>query len=133
MPGKEATVFNTFFNIAVSGSASASAATFTSSVTANIYRDNVGYQINYTGAPQGVLQINACNDYSPMLPQSATPQNASATGTWTTLTSVSMANVVSPVLFNLNQIPFAFIQCQFISATSSGVITGWIATKSLGS
>jgi len=131
--GKESSVFNIFNGITVSGSASQGAATFTSSVTANIYRDNVGYQINFTGSPTGVLQINASNDYNPQLPQSANPQNSSTNGTWVTLTSVSMANVVNPVAFNLNQVPFAFIQCQFVSATSSGVLTGWISTKSIGS
>ncbi len=130
---KQASVFNIFNTITVSGSASAGAATFTSSVTSNLYRDNIGYQVNFTGAPTGVLQINASNDYNPQLPESGNLQNSSTNGTWATLTSVSMANVVSPVCFNLNQVPFAFVQCQFISGTSSGVITGFLSSKSIGS
>lgn len=126
--GKESSVFNIFSSVSVSG-----AVTFTSSTTGILYRDDVGYQVNFTGSPQGVLQINASNDYNPQQPQTANPQNSSASGNWATLTSVSMANVVSPVLFNLQQLPFAFIQCQFISSTASGVITGWVSTKSVGS
>ncbi len=133
MPGKEASVFNIFNTITVSGSASAGAATFTSSVTSNIYRDNIGYQINFTGSPQGVLQFNGSNDYNPQLPQSANPVNSSTAGNWFTFASVSMANIVSPYGLNVNQFPFAFIQCQFISSTATGVLTGWISTKSLGS
>lgn len=124
--------FNIFNTVAVSGSASAGGATFTSSVTAISYRDNVGYQINFTGAPFGVLQINACNDFNPQLPESGNPKNSSTNGTWVTLTSVSMASIVSPVGFNLNQVPFAYVQAQFISGTASGVITGWISAKGLG-
>lgn len=133
MPVKEASVFNIFKNIAVSGSASAGAATFTSSVTSNIYRDNIGYQINFTGGPTGVIQFNGSNDYNPQLPQSANPQGSSTNGTWFTFASASMGSVVSPYALNINQFPFAFLQCQFISGTSSGVLTGWISTKSLGS
>lgn len=134
MPTKTASVFNIFNNIAVSGSASsAAAATFTSSATSNLYRDNVGYQINFLGSSTGFIQINACNDYNPQLPQSGNALNSSPNGTWTTLASVSMANALNPILFNLNQVPFAFVQCQFFNGTASGTITGWVASKSLGS
>lgn len=132
MPVKTAGLpFNIFNQITVSGSASAGAATFTSSITAIQYKDNIGYQVNFTGNPVGVLQINASEDYNPQLPESANPQNSSTNGNWFTLTSVSMANVFSPVGFNLNQVPFPYIQCQFISGTSSGVITGWVSSKGI--
>lgn len=128
MPGKEASVFNIFSSVSVSG-----AQTFTSSITANIYRDNVGYQIIFSGSPTGTLQINVSNNYNLQQPQSGNVINSSPGGDWTTLASVSMVNVVSPVAFNMNQVPFAFIQCQFVSSTASGTITGWISSKSLGS
>lgn len=133
MPMKTAGLpFNIFKNITVSGSASGATATFTSSVTAIQYKDNVGYQVNFTGAPLGFVQINACNDFNPQLPQSANPQGSSTNGTWCTLTSVSMATASSPIAFNLNQVPFGYIQCQFFSSTSSGVLTAWVALKGLG-
>ena len=133
MPVKTAALpFNIFNTIAVSGSASFGGATFTSSITAVRYLDNVGYQINYTGAPQGVIQVNACNDYNPELPQTGNPQNSSQNGTWITLASLSIVNTVSPIGFNLNQVPFGYVQCQFISSTASGILTGWIAAKGLG-
>lgn len=133
MPGKEASVFNLFNTVTVSGSNSSGQAAFTSSVTSNVYRDNIGYQINYTGSPQGVFVFNGSNDYNPQLPQSANPQNSSTNGTWFTFASASAANVLSPYALNINQFPFAYIQFQFVSATASGVLTGWISTKSLGS
>lgn len=133
MPTKTAALpFNIFNNISVSGSASIGAATFTSSVTALRYLDNVGYQVNFTGGPTGVLQVNASNDYNPQLPESGNPQNSSLNGTWVTLASLSMATASNPVAFNLNQVPFAYVQCQFISATASGVISGWVTAKGLG-
>lgn len=126
------TPFNIFNNISVSGSASVGAATFTSSVTAVQYRDNVGYQVNFTGNPTGWVQINASNDYNPQLPESGNPQNSSTNGTWVALASVSMATASNPIAFNLNQVPFAYIQCQFVNATASGTITGWVVAKGLG-
>lgn len=133
MPVKTAALpFNIFNSVSVSGSASAALATFTSSVTAIRYLDNIGYQVNFTGTPQGVLQINACNDFNPQLPESGNPQNSSKNGTWITLTSLSMVSAVSPIGFNLNQVPFGYVQCQFLSSTASGVLTGWIAAKGLG-
>lgn len=133
MPGKEASVFNIFNSVSVSGSASVSAATFTSSVTANLYRDNIGYQINFSGNPVGIFQFNGSNDYNPKLPQSGDFQGSSPNGTWFTFASVSTANVFSPYGLNINQFPFAFIQFQFVSATSSGLLSGYISSKSLGS
>jgi hypothetical protein len=124
--------FNIFNTVSVSGSASIGVATFTSSVTAIQYKDNVGYQVNFTGTPFGVLQINASNDYNPQLPESGNPQGSSASGNWVTLTSVSISTASSPIGFNLNQVPFAYIQCQFISGTSSGTISGWVTSKGLG-
>lgn len=124
--------FQIFNNILVSGSASVGVATFTSSATAVQYKDNVGYQINFTGTPFGVLQINASNDYNPQLPESGNPFNSSTNGNWVTLTSISISTASSPVGFNLNQVPFAFIQCQFISGTASGSLTGWVTSKGLG-
>lgn len=125
--GKESSVFNQFNNI------STGSGTFTSSVSGTIYRDNIGYQVNFTGSPQGTLQFNGSNDYNPQLPQTANPQNSSTNGSWFTFASVSMASVVSPYALNIQNFPFAFIQCQFISSSAVGTLTGWISTKSLGS
>lgn len=126
--GKESSVFNIFNNITVNGSG-----TFTSSVSGLMYRDYVGYQVNFTGSPQGTLQFNGSNDYNPQAPQSANPQNSSANGNWFTFASVSMANIVSPYGLNIQIFPFAFVQCQFIASSATGTLTGWISTKSLGS
>ena len=125
--GKIASVFNIFSNISVGS------ATFTSSSTGVIYRDNIGYQVNYTGSPQGVLQFNGSNDFNPQLPESGNPQGSSQNGNWFTFASVSMANIVSPYALNIDQFPFAFVQCQFVASTAAGTITGWISTKSIGS
>lgn len=131
--GKESSIFNIFNQIAVSGSASIGVATYTSSATSALYRDDIGYQVNFIGTPQGVLQFNGSNDYNPQTPQSGNPQNSSGNGTWFTFASVSMNTIVSPYALNITQFPFAFLQCQVISATSSAVLTGWVSTKSIGS
>lgn len=133
MSHKQSSNFNIFTTILVSGSASIGQATFTSSATGVNYRDNIGYQINFTGSPQGTLQFNGSNDYNPALPQSATTLGYSVNGNWFTFASVSMASIVSPYALNINQFPFQFIQCQVLSGTSSAVMTGWISTKSIGS
>lgn len=133
MPAKQAALpFNVFSGVLVSGSASGGAFTYVSSVTAIQYKDNVGYQVNFTGLPVGFIQVAACNDYNPQLPQSANPLNSNANGNWIALASVAMQNATTPIGFNLNQVPFAYVQLQYVNATSSGVLTGWITSKGLG-
>jgi len=108
--------------------------TYTSSNTAITYLDTVGYQINLGGVgPTGVLQINGSNDWNPQLPESANPQGSSQNGTWVTIASVSIGiGSPNPVFFNMNQLGHAYIQCQFVSSTASGTLSGWLVAKSLG-
>lgn len=124
--GKECSVFN-IFNAVVGTS------TFTSSVTSVLYRDDIGYQINFTGTPAGVIQFNGSNDYNPQTPQSGNLLGSSQTGNWFTFASVSGAAISSPYALNINQFPFAFIQCQVGSMTSALTCNGFVSTKSVGS
>lgn len=118
--------FNIFNNILGS-------ATFTSSATSILYKDTVGYQVNFTGVSAGTLQINGSNDYNPNLPQSADPFNASQSGTWVTLASTSIGTgTPNPIFFNMNQLGMAWIQCQYIASSGTGTLSGWIVGKSLG-
>lgn len=127
------TPFNIFSNISVSGSTSQGSYAFVSSVTGFSYQDNIGYQVDFVGSTQGVLQVSASINYNPQLPESANMLGSSANGTWFTLASISMANAVSPVGFNLNQVPYSFIRCEFISGTSNGTLTsGFVMSKGLG-
>lgn len=116
------------------GSVSVSATTtITSSVSGIIYRDSVCYQINASGAPQGIININASADYSPGLPQGPQGSGQANAGNWATLASISVtAATAFPVIFDLNQLSMPWTQCQFVSSTGSGVISVWTSAKSLG-
>ncbi len=104
--------------------------TYTSSNSQVLYKDSVGYQVNFTGSPVGVLQVNGSLDFNPGTPQSRGSLNA---GNWTTISSTSItAASPSVVTFNLNQLAAPYVQLQFISSTASGTLTAFFVAKSLG-
>ncbi len=112
-------------SVSVSG-----ATTFTSSASGVIYRDSIGYQVNWSGTPIGTFQINGSLDYNPGTPQSNGALNA---GSWVTITSQAVGSGTSqPVLFNLNQLAAPWTQFQFVSSTSSGTLAVYVTAKSLG-
>lgn len=102
----------------------------TTSATMILYKDSVGYQINFSGVPTGTININGSLDYNPGLPQTGGVQR---NGNWTTITNTSLGSgSLTPVIFNLNQLSMPWTQVQFISSTSSGVVDCWVVAKSLG-
>lgn len=117
------------FQVVASASVSA-ANTYTSSASNVMYKDTIGYQISWTGDPTGIWQINGSFDYNPGQPQSGGRPNA---GTWCTIASVAaVSGMNQPVVFNMQQIVFPWVQFQFVSSTSSGVLGVWHTAKSLG-
>lgn len=114
--------------------------TITSSATGVLYRDTVGYQFQWTGNPVGAFTIQASLDYNPGLPQSAGAYNA---GQWFTLpfqnsvgaivTSISIGSgSAQPVGIGIAQCPAPWIQAVYTNSTASGVLSGFVAAKSLG-
>lgn len=104
--------------------------TYTSSISAVLYKDTVTYQANLSGAPIGYFQANVSLDYNPGSTQSGGAANA---GNWASLGSVSVsATSTSPVIINYTQVGAPYIQFQFVSSTSNGVIDMRVCGKSLG-
>lgn len=117
------------FNVVCSAAVSATT-TFTSSNSSTKLRDTIVYQVNYTGAPIGILQINGSLDYNPGYPQSAGSANP---GSWFSIASLSfVAGMPQPICFNIREYGGAWTQMQFVSSTSSGILGVWTAAKSLG-
>lgn len=104
--------------------------TVTGSISNVLYRDTVSYQANFSGVPVGYFQANVSLDYNPGSPQSAGTLNP---GHWASIGSVSIdATSTSPVVMRFRQVGEPYIQFQFVSSTSSGVIDMRVCGKSLG-
>lgn len=120
------------FNILGSTSVSATT-TVTSSISGVLFRDSVCYHFNLSGAPTGIININCSGDYSPGKPQGPQGTGGLRAGNWATICSVAItAATTSPVIFDLTPISMPWIQAQFVSSTSSGVIDIWSTAKSYG-
>lgn len=120
------------FNVLGSTSVSATT-TITSSISSILYRDSISYQFNLSGVPTGTININCSLDYSPGLPQSANGSGQARAGNWATIASVAVTSATaSPVIFDISPISMPWIQAQFVSSTSSGVISVWSTAKSYG-
>lgn len=120
------------FNILGSTTASGTT-TITCSISSIIYRDSVCYQINGSGTPIGTLNINCSADYTPGNPQGPQGLQTNNAGNWATIASMSVtATTAFPIIYDINPISMAWIQAQFVSSTSSGVISIWTNAKSYG-
>lgn len=110
----------------------------TSAVTDIRYKDSVAIECEWTGTPNGTFAIQGSCDYSPSNSAQGTagPPN---TGTWVTLPTTDVNGVALAAtgssgnfLANLNQLAFPYIRVQYTNTSSTGVLTGYIAGKSLG-
>lgn len=108
-----------------------------SSVTDIRYKDSLAVQVVWSGNLQGVCTIDGSLNYSSGLPNSQS--GGANNGDWVSLilsNSATSFNVGSstqfPVLVNLNQLSFPFMRVTYTNSTGSGLISVYVAGKSLG-
>lgn len=99
-------------------------------------KDNVSYQLTWTGNPVGSFAVQGSIDYNPGLPQSGGHFNA---GTWTTVPVVDQngapptaSGSAGQILMDLTEFSFPWIRIQYTNASGAGVLTGYISGKSVG-
>jgi hypothetical protein len=110
-----------------------STTTITSSATGMLYRDSICYQINASGSPIGTININASADYTPGNPQGPQGLQSNNAGNWASIASTSViAGTAFPIIWDIGPISMPWTQVQFVSSTSSGVISVWTSAKSYG-
>lgn len=103
--------------------------TITSSASGVIYRDAICYQVNFSGNPQGYVNIRSSSDYSPGYTQGPQGSGALRAGNWASIASVSVVGSNSPVIFDIGPISMPWIQCQFVCTSGSGVVDVWTTAK----
>lgn len=112
--------------------------TLSSAVTNITHKDNVAYQLAWTGTPNGQFYVQGSLDYNPGVPQSE-PDGAQNNGTWTTIPAEDdlgnppvASGSAGQILMDLSQLPFPFIRIQYVNASGSGTLTGWVSGKAIG-
>ncbi len=110
--------------------------TLTSTVTKIEYMDNIAYQFSWTNSPVGTFEIQVSLDYDQ--DQNGNVINA---GNWVSvpvsyLSSGSMTialtiptSVGSPIFVDLNQLSAPWIRARYTNASSTGVLTAYVAGK----
>lgn len=121
---------------AVGNQAMTGTATLTSLPTMISYKDNVSYELSWTGTPTGTFVVQGSVSYNPGTPQSYGGPNA---GVWTTITVTDQngnppaaSGAPGQILMNLNELSFPYVRLQYTNVSGTGVLTGYIAGKSLG-
>lgn len=114
----------------------ASTNVLTSAITEITRKDNIAYELSWTGTPTGTFTVQGSISYNPGNPQSGGGANA---GVWTTITvtdqngnAPAAAGAPGQVLMNLNELSFPYIRVQYTNSTGSGTLTGYVSGKSVG-
>lgn len=112
--------------------------TLTSAVTNILHKDNISYQLVWTGTPTGTFSIQGSLDYNPGLPQSE-PDGAKNNGTWTTIPAEDAlggppvaSGSAGQILADLSQLPYPYVRVIYVNSSGSGTLTGWVSGKALG-
>ena len=116
----------------------ASTDTLTSPPTNITYKDSFAIQLQWTGTPTGVFEVQGSIDYVPVSMQANSwgPPNP---GTWTKIdlfdafgNPPEALGTDGQILINMNQLAFPYIRIVYTNASGNGVLNGFIAGKSLG-
>lgn len=101
--------------------------TVTSAVTVIQTNSMVSYEVNFTGAPVGVINVQVSNSYSKNV--DGTVRNA---GSWTTLT-LSTPSTVSGAgtnFIDIDALGAYAVRLVYVPTSGSGVINAFVAGKS---
>lgn len=100
------------------------------------HKDNIFYQLSWTGNPVGTFAVQVSADYNPGLPQT---DGALNNGTWTTVPAVDQSGnpgaasgSAGVLLYDLQEISAPFIRVQYTNSSGTGALTGYVFGKSLG-
>lgn len=118
-----------------------STASITSAVTSIQYMDDVGLQLNWSGAPVGTFQVQVSMDYSQDL---SSPANVTNAGNWVPLTLTYWdgaafvtgvdipTSVGSPIYIDLALLSAPWMRAVYTRVSGSGTLSGYVAAKQLG-
>ncbi len=104
------------------------AATATSPVVVIAYMDNVGVQLQWTGAPVGTFTFEVSLDYAQDGPSGA----VSNAGTWIPLTvspAIAAAGVDDQAYVDLNQLGATAFRVKYTRTSGTGTLNGYISAK----
>lgn len=99
-------------------------------------KDNIAYEVSWTGTPTGTFAVQGSISYNPGTPQSGGTYNA---GVWTTIAATDQSGnppvasgAAGQILMNLNELAFPWVRLVYTNASGTGVLTGYVAGKSVG-
>lgn len=124
-------VFNSTTGQAMTGTA-----VLTSLPTEITRKDNVAYELSWSGTPTGTFVVQGSVSYNPGTPQSG---GAVSAGVWTTLVVTDQngnapvaSGAAGQILMNLNELSFPWVRVQYANTSGSGTLSGYVSGKSIG-
>lgn len=109
----------------------------TSTITNIEYLDNIGIQLNFSGAPVGSFAIQVSADHA----EDTFGQQVTTPGNWipltltyfngSTFTSAQSVptSVGSPIYLDLNQLSATYIRVVYTAVSGTGTLNGFITAK----
>ena len=82
-------------------------------------KDNNGIEVNWTGTPNGTIQIMGSDSGINFYALTFNPALAQPSGT------------PGGYLIDVNQFPFKYLMVQYTNTSGSGILTSWICSKDL--
>lgn len=79
--------------------------------------DNIGFQISWTGTPNGTFQVQCSIDGTNFYPLTFDPALTAPAG------------AAGSFLINLTLLPFPWIRLVYTNASGTGALTAWISGK----
>lgn len=114
MGSKATNIFHLITNGVMTGTS-----TITSATQSINKMDNVGLQVEWTGSAVGTISVLCSIDNTTFNALTFSPLLTQPAGT------------AGSYLIDLNQVPFPYIQVQYVNASSTGVLNVWMSSKDL--
>lgn len=93
--------------------------------------DNVGYQVNFTGAPVGTFSVEVSMDYQPGTSPNSPPANA---GNWipvTLSTPVTASGSPDNAYIDLALLSAPYIRLKYTKTSGTGSLNAFIVAKAI--
>ena len=124
------------FSAALANQTMAGVGVLSSPISNILYKDNICYQVQWTGNPVGIFTVQVSVDYNPGLPQSYGGED---NGMWVTVPAVdnfgnppAAAGGPGVVNINITQIGAPYIQILYTNTSGAGTLSGYVFGKALG-
>ena len=121
--------YNVLYPVVIWPAGTSMATSITSAVTETRLQDNIGFQLNWTGAPVGTFSFQVSMDYFQDI-----YGNVVNPGNWTTLPvtpAITATGTPNTAYVDINQTSSPYMRVVYTATSGTGTITGYCDGKGI--